>query len=306
MTSKGRSLPHCCTLKWIVVFKDECIPFLFHVDVPCIHSGSYLSLTAEYLIICSLNEKIMGKCYFNITLLLNKYDRVFFFFTATQAVRNINNRCTHNGNVYRLTATPLGPEIPLSPGMPISPWRRRRDMVRRGQKCLCCDSKLFIFHIVKRLSPSNNLPKKAYQIHTGIPGSPEGPGSPGFPGSPWCKRKRNFKGDLHYINFALKVMVSNSQLLLWIPLHQPFLEGPKNKKTYIYIIYTYIMCITSEALKNWYLTFTQEMFDSVSKHSQEDRLVLSLRQYHGGQRHPMDTDKVVTPALLRPPSALLI
>lgn len=105
---------------------------------------------------------------------------------------------------YRLTAAPLGPGIPLSPGTPISPCVGTATWCREVRRILWFHSNLFICWYEKEaVILRYHLTGNANQIHTGIPGSPEGPGSPGFPGSPWCKRpERNFKHHLHCNHFS--------------------------------------------------------------------------------------------------------
>lgn len=201
---------------------------------------------------------------------------------------------------YRLTATPLGPAIPLSPGMPISPWRTRRDVVQRGQKCLHCDYKLLIFYIVKRLSPSNNPPpKKPVRYIQEYLALQRVLALRAFLDRPGVKERGIIKLTCTVLTLLLRLWFQTHNFSFGSLCTGLSLKALKTKKRNI-------MCISGEALNNWYLTFTQETFDSVSNHSQEDRLVLSLRRYHGVQRHPADTDKAVTLALLRPPSALLI
>lgn len=76
--------------------------------------------------------------------------------------------------------------------------------------------------------PTNKPPHR--QIHTGIPGSPEGPASPGLPGSPW---KQRGKSKLIKVVFTLKICfpsLFHSQLLPWILWSRPFLADPEENR----------------------------------------------------------------------------
>lgn len=149
---------------------------------------------------------------------------------------NFSNRCVRCGFVYsasidllRLLWAPVSPSLL---GRQSHPAEEQGHGAERSDVFCVEIPHCSCFCMKERLQPCGTaLPGNANQIHTGIPGSPEGPGSPGFPGSPWCKRpERNFKDDLQQCNnFSLRVKMKqnkNSQLLLWTPLCQPFLEGP--------------------------------------------------------------------------------